>query len=191
MRRFWWVRHGPTHARTMVGWSDLPADLSDTARIARVTACLPREAPVISSDLSRAVATASAVQGRRPRLAHSPALREIHFGMWELRSFDEINAETPDLIHAFWKRPGDARAPGGESWHDLRARVDRAVNHLLVETEVPDLIVVAHFGTILTQVQRALHLTAREAFEYRIDNLSVTELRFDGSWHTGMINHCP
>ena len=55
MSRFFWVRHGPTHAKTMVGWSDLPADLSDTARLARLSAHLPDGAPVVSSDLVRAV----------------------------------------------------------------------------------------------------------------------------------------
>jgi alpha-ribazole phosphatase len=42
MTRLWLVRHGPTHARTMVGWTDLPADLSDVAALARLSAHLPR-----------------------------------------------------------------------------------------------------------------------------------------------------
>ena len=67
--RFHLVRHGPTHAKSMVGWSDLPADLSDTAALARLEAALPREAVVISSDLIRAVATADAIQGDRPSSA--------------------------------------------------------------------------------------------------------------------------
>ena len=33
--RLWWVRHGPTHEKAMTGWRDVPADLSDTAAIAR------------------------------------------------------------------------------------------------------------------------------------------------------------
>ncbi|MCX8953857.1 histidine phosphatase family protein, partial [Ruegeria sp. NA] len=36
MTRLHLVRHGPTHAKTMVGWSDLPADLSDTAALRRL-----------------------------------------------------------------------------------------------------------------------------------------------------------
>jgi alpha-ribazole phosphatase len=107
--RFWLVRHGPTHAKTMVGWTDLPADLSDTAALSRLSAHLP-QAPVISSDLSRAMATADAL-GPRPRLPHDPALRELHFGQWETRPFAEIEAETPDLIRAFWDTPGDVARP--------------------------------------------------------------------------------
>ena len=30
------IRHGPTHAKGMVGWSDLAADLSDTQALARL-----------------------------------------------------------------------------------------------------------------------------------------------------------
>lgn len=56
MTRLWLIRHGPTHAKGMVGWTDLPADLSDTAQIARLRAALP-DAPVVSSDLLRAVQT--------------------------------------------------------------------------------------------------------------------------------------
>ena len=94
MSRFFWVRHGPTHAKTMVGWSDLPADLSDTAQVERLAGHLPPNALVISSDLSRARATADAIQGQRDRLAHDMDLREIHFGDWELKRFDEIEDEA-------------------------------------------------------------------------------------------------
>lgn len=188
--RLWWVRHGPTHARTMIGWTDRPADLSDHAALARLAAFLPADAPVISSDLVRAVATADAVQGARPRLPHDPDLRELHFGAWEDRSFAEIDAETPDLIRAFWERPGAVRAPGGEGWHDLSARVTRAADRLLARGG--DVIVVAHFGAILTQVERATGQTTTAVFAQPIDNLSVTRLDRDGGrWRVGPVNHRP
>ncbi|MEL7213795.1 MAG: histidine phosphatase family protein [Pseudomonadota bacterium] len=188
MSHFWMVRHGPTHAKTMVGWSDLPADLSDTAALARLRDYLP-DAPVISSDLIRATATADAVQGARPRLTHDPDLREINFGAWEQRSFADVEAESPDLIRAYWEQPGDIRPPGGESWHDVQTRVNRVIDGLI--GTAPDIIVVCHFGVILTQVQRALGISAYDAFANKIDNLSVTDLSFDNSWHIGAINHRP
>ena len=61
MTTLWMVRHGPTHAKAMIGWTDLPADLSDTDAIARLRTELP-DAPIVSSDLIRAVATADALQ---------------------------------------------------------------------------------------------------------------------------------
>lgn len=192
MTRLHLVRHGPTHAKTMVGWSDIPADLSDHAALARLHAHLPRDALVISSDLSRAADTATAIQGTRRRLPHHPDLREIHFGIWEMRAFAEIEAEDPELAFAYWDSPGDARPPNGESWNAVRVRVDTAIDGLIGMHTGADLVIVAHFGVILTQVQRALDLDAQQTFAHRIDNLSVTELAFDGkTWSAGRINHLP
>lgn len=186
------IRHGPTHAKSMVGWSDLPADLSDRAALDRLSAHLPVQARVISSDLSRAAATADAIQGPRLRLPHDPRLRELNFGDWELRRYAEIEAEDPDRIRAFWERPGAVRAPGGESWDDLRARADAGIDALIATHAGADLVVVAHFGLILSQIQRALDIPATEAFGQRIDNLSLTELSHTATgWHPGRINHRP
>ena len=176
----------------MVGWSDLPADLSDTAAIARLKAHLPHEALMVSSDLIRAVDTASAIQGARRRLPHLPALREIHFGAWELRSWKEIDAEDPTRIRAYWETPGETTPPGGESWNQVCARVNDAVDQLLATHAGQDLVIVGHFGQILTQIQRAEGLSAEAAFSHRIDNLSVSELHFaKGRWSSAGINHLP
>ena len=182
------VRHGPTHAKTMTGWTDLPSDLSDTAALARLAAHLP-DAPVLSSDLCRAVATADAIAGPRPRLPPDPALREIHFGDWEGRTFTQAEADTPALIRAFWETPGAASAPGGESWDDLTRRVWSWAD---AQTPGETLIVVAHFGPILALLQRALNVTAVQVFAHKIDNLSVTEVsNTPAGWTTGRINHRP
>lgn len=196
MSRLFLVRHGPTHARCMVGWSDLPADLSDRAALDRLAAYLPAEALVVSSDLDRAVQTANAIAGPRRRLPHLMGLREMHFGAWELRRFDEIEAEAPAQIRAFWESPGDIAPPGGESWNQLSQRVDAAVDALCQAHGGRDLVIVAHFGAILTQLARAKGLSGSEAFGFHIDNLSVTVIETGaqapaGKWRATVINHNP
>jgi broad specificity phosphatase PhoE len=188
--RFFWVRHGPTHAKALVGWSDVPADLSDTSQIARLSAHLPENALVVSSDLIRASATADAIKAGRERLPDEADLREIHFGDWEMQHFDQVADQAK--LQAFWENPGDVRPPGGESWHEVVARVDKATARLLSAYPGRDIIAVAHFGAILTQVQQALRVGAYEAFSHKIDNLSVTELHWHkGGWRAEMINHLP
>ena len=184
--RIWLVRHGPTHAKGMVGWTDLPADLSDAAALARLNAHLP-QVPVISSDLSRAITTADALTARA-RLPHDRDWRELHFGAWEMRSHAEIEAEAPDHIRAFWDTPGDISPPGGESWNALTFRVDGALQRL---AHLPEVIVVAHFGVIVAAIQRAGGLTPTQAFAHRIDNLSVTCLEFGPLPRIHSINHIP
>ena len=192
MTRFWWVRHGPTHARGMVGWSDIPADLSDAAALSRLAAHLPERAVVVSSDRSRARATADAIAGKRLRLPDDADLREIFFGRWELKRFDELSGEDSALARRFYDTPGRVRAPGGECWDETRARVDAATDRLAAAHTGGDIVVVAHFGAILTQVQRASGLSGYDTFANRIDNLSVTDITAaDGVWHLGRINHLP
>lgn len=190
MSRFFWIRHGPTHADAMVGWSDIPADLSDTAQLERLRAHLPPAALVISSDLVRASATADAIAGGRRRLPHDPDLREINFGAWEMQRFDKVT--DPDRLRAFWDNPGDQAAPDGESWNAVAARVGAAVDRLRSAHPDRDIVAVSHFGAILTQLQQAMAISATETFGHRIDNLSVTELHFrEERWHAGAINHLP
>lgn len=180
MKRVFMLRHGPTHARQMIGWTDLPADLSDHAMIARIDAALP-DAAVVSSDLLRAITTADAIQGARPRLPHEPDLREMHFGTWENRLWADVNADEPEAIRAFWENPGDTQAPGGESWNMLLHRVTARIDALLLDHDT--LIITAHFGAILAQAQRAAGWSTQEAFAHKVEPLSLTEThRENGDW---------
>lgn len=176
MATIWWIRHGPTHARGMLGWSDLPADLGDAAALARLAARLPQGAVVVSSDLRRSVATADVLAGGRRRLPHDPALREMHFGAWELRAYAEIEAQSPELARAFVDDPRSVRPPGGESWAELAARVDAAADRLASMHPGGDVVAVAHFGAILSQYARTPQ-APDDVFAQGIRPLSLTRLR--------------
>ncbi|QPH55173.1 histidine phosphatase family protein [Pontivivens ytuae] len=184
MTRWWWVRHGPTHARTMVGWTDLPADLSDGSPLARLRDILPREARVLSSDLSRARDTAQAL-GLAPE--EDPALRELHYGAWEGRSYDEVD---PALARRFWEAPGDVAPPGGESWNDLTARLAPVIARQ--NALGGDVIAVAHMGVILAALALATGMAPAMALSFRVAPLSLTRLDWlDGPWAVDRINHQP
>jgi broad specificity phosphatase PhoE len=172
----------------MVGWSDIAADFSDVSALARLSAFLPKDAAIISSPLQRAVGTAEKLAQGRNILPSDPDLREIHFGDWEGLSFDEANARDPAQLKAFWDNPGESAAPQGESWNDLSRRVNRAVDRLL-RLHSRDVIVVAHFGAILCQVQRARAVTTQEIFAQKIDNLSVSCLEYSDEWVARKVNH--
>lgn len=190
MTRFWWVRHGPTHLKAAVGWSDPPADLSDTAALKRLSAHLPDDALVVSSDLQRASATADAIQGKRSRLSHLPDIREMNYGAWDGMDFTDIAVRDPDLSRQFWTMPGDIAPPDGESWNTLSTRVRTAINTLSGQHE--NVIAVAHFGTILAALQIAGGFDPSHAFTFKIDNLSVTRLdRLDTGWRIHGVNHTP
>jgi broad specificity phosphatase PhoE len=188
----WWVRHGPTHEKAFVGWRDVPADLSDQALIDRVSAYLPQDAIVVSSDLRRASATADALSGNRVRLPDTTALREFNFGAWDGLRFQEVADRDPVLSRRFWEEPGDLAAPEGESWNDVAVRVGAAVDELCATYQGRHIILVAHIGVIMTQIHRAMGGTAYEAMGHKIDNLSVTDIQLGPKgWVLGQVNHLP
>lgn len=190
MTTWHWVRHGPTHQKTFTGWRDVPADLSDTDAVKRLAAYLPDTALVLSSDLTRSVNTAGAVQGTRTRLPHDPGLREFHFGTWDGQHFSNVAEAHPDLSRAYWETPGDHAPPGGESWNAAAARVATVVRRIEAAHPNAHIIAVAHFGVILTQVQAVLGLSAYDVLGHKIDPLSVTTLHPANGTAT-CINHSP
>lgn len=191
MTDWYWVRHGPTHERNFVGWRDVPADLSDHDQLERLRDVLPVDAVVVSSDLIRCSATADAIGGDRYRLPDNAGLREIHFGAWDGLHWSDP-AIDPDLARAFWDRPGDVAPPGGESWNAAANRARPVVDALNKEFPGRTIIAVAHFGIILTQVQRALDCSAAAVMQYKIDNLSVTHLSHSQDrWQVHSINQIP
>jgi alpha-ribazole phosphatase len=186
--RIWWVRHAPTHARTLAGQRDIAADLSDSAALARLSAFLPAAAPVTSSDLLRARATADAIAFTHPRVPPDPGFREFDHGAWEGLHWTEIAARWPALSRQFWESPGDAAPPGGESWNAGAARVSRTIDRHL--GTLPDLIVVAHMGPILTQLARATGQSPADTLAQVIPPLSVTCLSHDGTaWSAALVAH--
>ena len=192
MTTWHWVRHGPTHEKTLVGWRDVPADLSDGAALARLDAALPRPALLVSSDLVRASATADRLAAGRDRLDPAPDIREFDFGDWDGLHFTEVVARDPVLSRRYWEAPGDVAAPGGESWNAAAARVAGYVDAINVAHPEAHVIAVAHFGVILTQVQRAAGFRAEDALAHRVDPLSITRLGHEaGRWRVEAVNHRP
>ena len=146
MSRFYWVRHGPTHAKAFVGWRDIPADLSDRNAIRRLADHLPADALIVSSDLIRSSTTADAIADNRPRLPNDARLREFDFGDWDGLLFKEVSDKHPELSRAYWEEPGDVAPPNGESWNAAAARINDAVDDLLAQSKGRPVVVVAHFG---------------------------------------------
>ncbi len=188
-----WVRHGPTHEKTLVGWRDVPADLSDKDQIKRVNGHLPDDALLVSSDLIRAITTADVLsRNQRQRLPHEPDFRELHFGLWDGMHAKDVSILHPELSMAYWTTPGDVTPPEGESWNTAAARINAAVDRLNAAHPDAHIIAVAHFGVILTQVQRALGVDPKSALAHKIDNLSTTQISVDmNTWELVRINHCP
>jgi probable phosphoglycerate mutase len=127
-RELWLVRHGETPAsrgRTLAGWADVPLTEhgEDQASALRPLLAGEQFAGVWSSDLRRAVTTARLAWGE-PR--QDARLREMGFGELEGKLWETLDSHIQEGLARF---EGFA-APGGESFEDLRARVQSFLDGL-------------------------------------------------------------
>ncbi|MCF6304129.1 MAG: histidine phosphatase family protein [Rhodobacteraceae bacterium] len=188
---FWWVRHGPTHAKTLIGHTDIAADLSDHKALNRLATFLPKTDAVFSSDLIRASETARAIAKYPSPAQRLKTLREMNFGDWEGLDFTTVAKSDPDLSRKFWENPGDASPPNGESWDVFSRRIHNQINRFTSQNIGQKVVVVAHFGVILAALQLAGNFSAKSVFSFKIANLSVTKLNYDpvsSGWAIQIVN---
>ncbi|MDP9866183.1 MULTISPECIES: histidine phosphatase family protein [Streptosporangium] len=147
-RRVVCLRHGQTLwnvERRFQGHSDIPLDETGMAQAARAASLLAalRPSMIVSSDLQRAVDTASAL-GRITGLnvAVDKDLRERGGGEWEGLTREEISAGWP-------REFADWEAPGGEHVTDVAKRVSTSVRRWAAELDPDGLLVVASHGAAL------------------------------------------
>jgi glucosyl-3-phosphoglycerate phosphatase len=149
---FW--RHGRTAWNLLnrfQGATDIPLDQVGVAQARAAAPVLARQKPVriVSSDLSRSLATAAelATLTGLPVTA-DPALRETDGGAWQGLTREQIMAEHRDVFLA-WTAGHDVRPPGGETRSEVVARVQSAVEAHMVGIEAGQtLVVVSHGGAI-------------------------------------------
>ena len=80
----------------MIGWTDLPADLSDTAALARLNAHLPARPPSSRPTSSAPSPPPMRLQPAGPACPTTPPCARSTSAQWEAPPFAEIEAEDPD-----------------------------------------------------------------------------------------------
>lgn len=145
-------RHGRTawnFEGRFQGQDDVALDATGVAQAqaaARVLAGLRPEA-ILSSDLSRAAATAAelaAVTGLE--VAFDKGLRETNLGTWQGLTREEVNARFPGEAEA-WLRGGTDRRGGGETMQEVAERCVAATEAALERlSPSATLVVVTHGG---------------------------------------------
>ncbi len=179
--RWWWVRHAPVpDGGKIYGQRDLDCDCSDAEVFRNVAARLPADAVWVTSALKRAKQTAAAIhaasEGRHAPAdvpAHA-AFNEQHLGDWQGQDRNEFRKTQGISAMDFWLTKGDARAPGGESFPDLVARVAPLIRDLNAQYSGRDIITVTHGGTIRAALGLALGGAPTAAHAFTIDNCSIS-----------------
>ena len=156
------VRHGRTAwnaLRRFQGQSDIPLDDEGLAQAQALAIHLRDERfdLALASDLIRARATAETILGERSiALELTPELREMHFGLWEGLTWDQIVVRWPELNVAGEKAPMHYTAEGGESWEALCARVDAALRAIGARMGAGDRVLIVSHAGVMHAIMRSL-----------------------------------
>jgi broad specificity phosphatase PhoE len=121
---------------------------------------------VLSSDLLRARQTAEAIaQARDLQVELRPALRELHFGLWEGLHWSEIEAQFPFEAKAWRKNFPGPSAPEGERFADFLDRLDNEFLSILGDEDDENVVVVTHSGVIRFALTRFFGYPFNTAFD--------------------------
>lgn len=166
-------RHGAALAPpgTMVGSSDVELSPKGRGQAEAWRDRLDMDFSLaVTSPLQRARRTADLIlsgQPNRPVVRVMPELREIFLGEWEGRSKDWVQARYPVEWAARGRDLWSVRPPGGESFHDLQARVWPAFQALGREAAAEaHSLVVAHQAVIRVILAALPSREPRNIFEW-------------------------
>lgn len=162
------IRHAQTAmAGKFCGHSDPDLNAAGEMQLARIVERVrPLEIDrIVSSDLRRASRTAQAIGqriGRDPEFRQG--LREIHFGLWEGISWNEITARFPREAQT-WITDFPINAPQGEPYPEFCARVEAEFHSLLRDSASRVTAVVTHRGPMTYGLMKFFGRNEQEAFE--------------------------
>ena len=144
---------------------------AQAGRLAGELADLPVDA-VYTSPRRRAVDTAAAL-GRGSVVEER--LRELDFGDFEGRTYDEIALESPETYRAWMETPTRVRFPGGECFADLRVRALAACEEIRSRHECA--VVVTHGGVVRAALAAWLSMPDEAIFrlDVRYGGLTIVD----------------
>lgn len=176
------IRHGETdwNVQTRIqGKLDIELNEKGRWQARRVASALAEEPiqAIYASDLLRAWETARTIADvTGGRLHPSLSLRERDFGVFQGKTFAEIEADWPE--HALrWRKRDPSWAPeGGESLLDLRARISGAASELASRHSGGQIVMVAHGGVMDVLYRIATGQDLQAPRTWSLSNASINRL---------------
>jgi alpha-ribazole phosphatase len=174
------VRHTETVCEKGIcyGQSDVGIREPYSAVFETILKQLPQDAVLYSSPLQRCIILAKHISENTKidSIIEDSRLMEMHFGDWELKSWDAIPREVLDP----WMEDFvTVNVPNGESFVDLDNRVRVFLNDELAKNHAKPIIIVAHSGVIRSILCKINNLPLQDAFKTQLDYGAVIKVEID------------
>lgn len=152
------MRHGDTGLKgRYVGSSDVPLSplgLKQTRELCSYLNTVTLDA-ILCSPMLRCRQSIETLG--RDDVRYHDFLKEIDFGAWEKKSFEEIAVEYRTLVDCWAKQDEKFAFPGGEAMSSFYGRIGECAQHLRNVKE-KEILVVCHGGVIRHLICDLLHI---------------------------------
>jgi alpha-ribazole phosphatase len=147
-------------------------------------------AALYASPRLRARQTAAAIcTARALEPVRDDRLRELDFGEFEGRTYDDIQREQPEFFRRWMASPTKVRFPAGESYAELRERVSATLDSLRTIHVGHMFAVVSHGGVVRAALAALLRLPDENAFALDVGYARVSVVDwFDGTAVVRLMN---
>ena len=176
------IRHGETawNVDTRIqGQLDIPLNETGRWQASRLARALATEpiAAVYASDLLRAWDTALSVGNAAglPVVTHE-GLRERGFGIFQGRTYAEVEQLWPELALRWRKRDPDFAPEGGESLVQFRARVTATADELAARHPGEQIVMVGHGGVMDVLYRAATGQSLQAPRTWELGNAAINRL---------------
>lgn len=192
MRRMFLIRHSPTEPLKRVGyvgWSDAPLGERGVSEARLTGERISKEEgirAIYASDLLRARGTAEEVARRLGvGVGTRKDFRELNFGAWEGSAHEDLMERNGGLYESWLGNPEDVSPPGGETFAELRGRVNRGLDAAMDEVEREfgvgaGLAIVAHGGPLRLIACRLLGMPPENHWRLGMDHSGITTFEWPG-----------
>jgi alpha-ribazole phosphatase/probable phosphoglycerate mutase len=180
----WLLRHPePEASASGRCYGSLDVKLSENgAGQARAVAAMLAGEPldaIYTSPRLRCTQAANIVAGGRPcPVIALDALRELDFGEFEGRTYDEIAAHYPELYRQWMEDPTSVEFPSGESFVRMRTRVLAAMSDLLGRHAGECIAIVTHGGAARIILADCLGIPRENLFRIGQRYAGVNRIRY-------------
>ena len=192
------IRHGETDFnRARLYFGHLDPDLNETGieqlRKAKILFEKREKMPdvVFSSDLKRCSQSMEILQiDEETEKILTKDLREINFGIFEGKTYEEIKNEYPEETERMINDWRNFKADKGESLKDVMIRTVKKMDEIIEKYKNKKILVVAHAGVIQALTSYYLFGNLDGYWKFKINNGSITKLHVmeDGYTYFEYIN---
>lgn len=159
MLNLYFVRHGQTEwnvAKKIQGRKDSKLTEQGLKHVEKLRDHLIdfKWTAVYSSPSKRALKTTEIIIGSQSfhSINKDERLMEMHLGDWEGMTMQEIENINAKQHHYYWEKPSQFLNETGESFGEVKERVEAFIHDLLLNYESGNILIVTH-GVVIKMVQ--------------------------------------